>query len=213
MKSFDWEFERSRGQYLRSLRINPNNSTTLFYYSLLLSSLNELDTAISTARAAVSIDPLNPSVQENYIRILGFQRKFDEAYDYYITNQVALGQAEALPQILIELGDTIGGLQKTYEMIDTIPNFPEHLKLNIAEAIERKDGSMGFQVLVEMLQDKPQVLIAAGRYDEAFEILFEDVKLHDGGLTYLLVDPAFDPVRNDPRFKELVKQVGLDKYQ
>ena len=172
-----------------------------------------MDTAISTARAAVSIDPLNPSVQENYIRILGFQRKFDEAYDYYITNQVALGQAEALPQILIELGDTIGGLQKTYEMIDTIQNFPEHLKLKIAEAIERKDGSMGFQVLVEMLQDKPQVLIAAGRYDEAFKILFEDVKLHDGGLTYLLVDPAFDPVRNDPRFKELVKQVGLDKYQ
>ena len=52
--------------------------------------------------------------------------------------------------------------------------------------------------------------LALGNYDEAlvwFERAFEK---REGILQWLKVHPFFDPVRDDPRFKDLQRCVGLD---
>lgn len=60
----------------------------------------------------------------------------------------------------------------------------------------------------------PPYLIAAiyGALDEkdkAFEWLERADDERDSHITYLLLDPRMDPLRSDPRFKELVRRVGL----
>jgi len=49
---------------------------------------------------------------------------------------------------------------------------------------------------------------ALGEKDKAFELLikrFENREVRPGSL----IDPRFDPLRDDPRFEELVRRVGL----
>ena len=45
--------------------------------------------------------------------------------------------------------------------------------------------------------------------DNAFTWLEKAYEARDKGLTYLKVDPCLDPLRADPRFKDLEKRVGL----
>ena len=50
-----------------------------------------------------------------------------------------------------------------------------------------------------------------GRADEAFRELERGLKERDPWLVYLNVDPFYDNIRSDARFKEVVRRIGLPK--
>jgi hypothetical protein len=54
-------------------------------------------------------------------------------------------------------------------------------------------------------------LIYAGLGDneQAFVWLEKSLAARDKGMTYLKIDPCLDPLRSNPRFRELVRRVGL----
>ena len=47
-------------------------------------------------------------------------------------------------------------------------------------------------------------------YDEALSRLERGFKFRELSMVFLKVDPAFAPLRNDPRFKALIKKMHLD---
>jgi len=55
-----------------------------------------------------------------------------------------------------------------------------------------------------------QAYLGLDEYDRAFFWLKEAYKEQSNLLQFLKVHPIFDPVRNDPRFADLVRRVGLD---
>lgn len=55
------------------------------------------------------------------------------------------------------------------------------------------------------------VCFALGKNDQGFEWLDEAYENGDWWLSWLKISPLYDSVRSDPRFKALLKKVGLDK--
>jgi hypothetical protein len=53
------------------------------------------------------------------------------------------------------------------------------------------------------------VYVALGDKDQAFAWLDKSEKVRDGILVRLKVDSRFDGLHSDPRFAELVRQIGL----
>jgi len=51
--------------------------------------------------------------------------------------------------------------------------------------------------------------LGLGEYDQAFLWLEEAYKELSNILQFLKVHPFFDPVRDDPRFKDLLRRIGL----
>jgi hypothetical protein len=51
--------------------------------------------------------------------------------------------------------------------------------------------------------------ISAGMREEAFGALFQGLQIHEPGLLQVRADPDFDSIRNDPRYAELVRQIGF----
>jgi hypothetical protein len=52
--------------------------------------------------------------------------------------------------------------------------------------------------------------IVLGDYDQAFAMIERAREERRGWLAYLRVEPLFDPLRADPRFGALLKQMKLD---
>jgi hypothetical protein len=48
----------------------------------------------------------------------------------------------------------------------------------------------------------------AGETDKAFALLERAYEEHDGGML-MLKDPQFEPISSDPRYKDLLRRVGL----
>ena len=55
-----------------------------------------------------------------------------------------------------------------------------------------------------------QVYVALENFDEAMNQLELGYANHDAHMFWIKADPAFDPIRNEPRFKELLKKMHLD---
>ena len=48
-----------------------------------------------------------------------------------------------------------------------------------------------------------------GEKDKAFHWLEKAFEEREGALVYLSVNPIFDPLRSDPRYKDLARRMGL----
>jgi hypothetical protein len=51
---------------------------------------------------------------------------------------------------------------------------------------------------------------AVGDLDRAFEALERAYQARSAGLIYLHLDPGYEPLRGDPRYRDLVRRIGLE---
>ena len=73
--------------------------------------------------------------------------------------------------------------------------------IEVALAQRKTGGWSGFDIAAMYAE--------LGEKDPAFQWLNTALQEHDGDLVRLKTDPAFDAIRSDPRFAELVRKVGL----
>ena len=66
---------------------------------------------------------------------------------------------------------------------------------------EKYGGFMAYQIAC--------IYATRKNLDQAFYWLERAYKQHDGGLSDLKIDPYFRSLRNDPRYKRLLRKVGL----
>jgi hypothetical protein len=52
--------------------------------------------------------------------------------------------------------------------------------------------------------------VALGNFDEAMNQLELGYTYRETHMFWIKVDPEFDPIRNDPRFKALLKKMNLE---
>jgi serine/threonine-protein kinase len=107
-------------------------------------------------------------------------------------------------------------LEKTVAMMNRSPGSLEMLATAYAHAGRRQDAL----TLINELKQRRQkgyvpagvfinIYLALGDYDQAFFWCDEAYKEQSGILQWIKVAPFFDPVRNDPRFIDLIHRVGL----
>jgi tetratricopeptide (TPR) repeat protein len=119
---------------------------------------------------------------------------------------IAKGQAE----------EAIPVLEKVVSASDRSPGAIGVLVRAYAHAGRRSDA---LRLLTELKKRKQAGYVPAGAFvnaylglgenDEAFVWLEQAYKEQSNILQWLKVHPYFDPLRDDPRFKDLIRRVGL----
>jgi serine/threonine-protein kinase len=222
---YEWNWEWADREYKRALDLNPNNSHALARYSLFLSALDRHDEAISYANMAQERDPLSPTIRFAPGMALFYARRYDEAISAFQhladlpphslgpSDRVGLGRSfsavgrhsEAIAEIeaAIKQGGRLTAWLAEIGRIHALAGNPEEARrihLELSEGPARatvRPANLAF------------ISIALGDSTAAFEELERAIRQRSPTMLWANVDPRLDPIRNDPRFRDLIARIGL----
>ncbi|MDH5367215.1 MAG: tetratricopeptide repeat protein [Cyclobacteriaceae bacterium] len=208
-RTLEWDWEMARKLYQRALSIDPNNSQLNYYYGLLLASLNQVDSGLYYTEKAYGLDPLKPEIELGLIRMYNFSRNYDKGISFIINN----GKDDYISKTFLAEFLFLSNQEKQYINVlksmefDIAPPFEVYEKLGIKAFHREWHKQKGDMIMSGYFESTFQPLT------ESFSLLKKAVNEKKGWTVYLLVDPGFDHLRNDPRFDDLLIKMGLDVYK
>lgn len=204
----------------KALELNPNSASANTLYSELLFSLGRMEEAVQRARRAQELDPLNINAKAWAANVFFFARRYDEAVaqvQKVLEIEPKFGWAHSiLGRILIEKGmhrEGVAALRKAEELGFV---HPWHLGM-IGRAYVLMGNKVEAQKMLAELKemakknpfaDAPQSMIyaALGERARAIAALERGFKRGDD-MAVLRTAPWWDPLRSEPRYKALEREV------
>lgn len=219
-----WQWNDAEVEYKRALQLNPNDSAAHLGYASWLMCQGHMDEALAWSRRARELDPLGVTGVTTGL-ILFHARRYDESIrELRSVLAVRPDHAAALWLLgfaLIENhkpAEAIPLLQKAASGSGQSPGVIGGLVRAYAKAGQRTEA---LRVLNELKRRQKtgyvpaaafvDAYLALGERDQAFAWFERAYQEQAGFLQWLKVHPFFDPVRDDPRFKDLLHRVGLDQ--
>jgi eukaryotic-like serine/threonine-protein kinase len=221
LKLDGWDFATAEREYKRAIELNPNLARAHAGYSQYLSLMGRHEQAIAEIQRTRELDPLSPLGKSAVGERLRSARQYDQAIEAL---KKALEQDQSFPNMHRSLGrvyaakgqypEAIAAYQASIRLGQDTPIIQIYLGAAYALGGERERA----KAILKRLQTNNQyvspaklaVLHAAlGERDEAFASLERAYAARDLQLQFLGVDPDYDSLRSDPRFRDLVRRVGL----
>ena len=222
MRDYDWDWTHSEKECRLAVQLNPGYGYAHQAYAFLLSMLARHEEAIKEIKIARDIDPLAPRITANVGNLLYKARKYDQALEE-LRKAIELYPEHAFSHALIarvyialsRYEAAFTSLQ-TYEkaageepILDWAYLFAKWGKRIEAENMLTKAVEKSSQTYVPP-SSMAFIYGVLGDSDRAFSLLDRAFSERDVGLTFLKVEPWYDPLRSDPRFKALLKKMNLD---
>lgn len=214
-----WDWAGAEREYQRAIVLNPNLASARRTYGFFLSTMGRHDQAIAEVTRGRELDPLNPFATTMIGYRLFFARRYDEAIE---TLKPELQQGVSLTPLVLgytyaatgKYKEAIAAYQLAIERGDYSPSTQIYLGAAYAHAGDR-DRARGILKRLESGEryvspgELTILYIALGDREQAVRSLEKGFAARDLQLQFIGVDPAFDNLRSDPRFVDLLRRVGL----
>jgi len=229
---YDYDWGEAAREFQRALALNPSDANThLFYSNSYLSPLGRHEEAIAEMRTAIRLDPLSLPIQAFLGRTLVWARRYDQAL-------TQLKQVEQLnPNFPIvqerlahlytyrgEFSAAISAETKARLLTGEDPKVVMATEEALRSALAQH-GPAGYWHALLRLSQSPEnppeaydtsyglaiILARIGERDRAIEQLQRAYEERQLALTEIAIEPAFDELRADQRFAELLRRIGLSR--
>ncbi len=224
LAEYDWNWSEAEREFKRSIEINPNVALTHYQYGVAcLTPLGRFDEATNEIKRALDLEPLSVPAAANLASVYVFARKNDLAVEQ---GREALRLEPNHPTARWCLAFAYNASRMYAEAISicepTLRSDPgnqdclqivgyAYAKLGRrreAEEVIRKFEEIGrteYSVIY-----RPAVIHALlGDKEKAFAGLEKSFAAHDWDIGRIKVDPFVDSLRDDLRFKDLVRRMGF----
>jgi serine/threonine-protein kinase len=220
---YDWDWPGSLEDLERAVSISPSEAGAYLDLGWWHTVAGHFDRGIRYAEKAVELDPLN---LEYHIDLADFHRL---ARRY----EAALEMSRAVQQLYPDNSEThwIEGMihynQKNYRKAERAFQQASRLsegqtwaQLHLAMAMAKAGKEDEARVLLSELRSRPRQTAAApvefamaylalNERATALNLLEQAYQIRANWLISIKVDPVWDPLRGEPRFQALVKQMGF----
>jgi serine/threonine-protein kinase len=219
--TYDWDAATAEREFKQALALNPNYATAHGWYGLYLNEVGRFAEALTEMRRAQALDPLVLVHEANVGRSFYFARQFDQSVEAfqnlvrresnYWIGHALLGQTYLAQN---RYADAIRELERARRLS---PETPRNLGV-LGDAYGRAGRRRDAQALADQLARLGQsqyvspvytAMIRSGLGDNRGAIAALEQALADRSdwMILLNVDPAFDPLRNEPAFRDLLQRV------
>jgi TolB-like protein/Flp pilus assembly protein TadD len=209
------DFTRAREAYERALVLAPGNAWVLRASSEFLGNMGQFDEAMAAGRHAVALDPLYRSSHNVLGNTLYYARRYQEASAAY-SDAISLDPAHESTY-----GDRglayygLGDLKNASSSCETKPEYwtsQQCLAIVYDKLGRHADAEAQLARLKAAQGDSCAYQYAAiyaqwGDRPRALEWLDTAMRLRDPGLLGLKTDPLMDPLRKEPRFQAVMREL------
>ncbi len=209
--------------FKHSIELNGNYSNAHRFYAIYLVSMGRSEEAVREVRRSEELEPLSVSVKAHVAFIFYFARRYDEAVDAGkkaveldamspVAHQrlgSAYEQKGMFPEAIAEFQKAVDGSNRVQLAVTSLAHAfalagkrAEAEKL-LAELRERSGSEYVSSYLIA------EIYVALGEKEAAFKSLDKAYDERSIDLVLVKVDPRLDQLRDDPRFKDVLKRLNL----
>jgi tetratricopeptide (TPR) repeat protein len=224
-ENFDWDFPGAENRYKHALDLNPNYSTAHQWYGRLLFNKGRMDEGLIELKRAQELDPLSLVINSQLAWDYYFMSEYEKAIDQckkvleidpnFAYVHAVLGRVYVQKSLY---GAAIEEFQKAIDLSGGNRLYLAELGHAYALAGKTEEANKILEELQRFSKQKyadasyiAMVYVGAGEIDGAFQWLEKAFEERAFGLTLLKIEPRFDRIRSDQRYKALLKKMGLDK--
>jgi tetratricopeptide (TPR) repeat protein len=222
---FNYERDQESGvkEVRRAIELNPNYPRAHQLYGEILNSLGEFDAAAGELRQALELDPLSAVLHAVDAQTSYYARRFEEAIQkcresleiepVFAFAHYVLGLAS---EQLGRFEDAVEHLQKPLEVARASPMI--HAELGRAYALWGKEAEAR-QILHELERTREERYVPAYSFAQIYAGLDDSERAllwlerayeeRSARMMFMRVDPAFDALRSDPKFQDLLRRARL----
>jgi TolB-like protein/DNA-binding winged helix-turn-helix (wHTH) protein/Tfp pilus assembly protein PilF len=221
-ENFDYDWETAEKEYRRAIELNPNYATAHHWYAEFLSLQGRFPEALAEIARARELDPLSLIIAADNGVILCYARQYDASIAQFRAvkeMEPAFSRAHMVIAPYVEKHQFADALAELEQW--EAPGGKSAWTWAWRAFIYGRSGQthQARQALAQVKQfyDHGQsspdpmlwALIGVGDRDKAFVWFEKAYADHSNVLTSLKVNPAFDTLRSDPRFQNLMRRVRL----
>jgi eukaryotic-like serine/threonine-protein kinase len=218
-----WRWEEAEQEFKRAIELNPNYPNAHHWYSLCLLDLGRIAEAKAEIKRAHELDPLSLIIgttvtyaylAEGDAKFAGAQsKKVVELDPNFSRGHEYLGLAYLKEA---RYSEAIAELQKAVELSGRERWPLRDLGYGYAISGKRAEAEAIIKELVgkyengrALGQDLAAVYAGLGEKDQAFAWLEKDFQTRSGLLAWTRWTPAFESLRSDPRYTDLLRRMGF----
>ncbi|HWP43668.1 MAG TPA: winged helix-turn-helix domain-containing protein [Blastocatellia bacterium] len=220
---YDWQWQAAEREFKKAIELNPSYPMAHQGYGLFLIAMGRFEEAKAAHARALELDPISPLLITTAGFPFYFAGQYDEAIEQY---KISLEVEPNFGLTHASLGDayTHKGM---YE--EAVLEYERGMvlfgrKVSFLTSLGHVYGLSGNVAAARQILEEIQALaetryvsplsiaivhIGLGEKDAAFDWLQKSFDERSNRLVYLNVQPTFNPIRSDSRFKRLLARVGL----
>jgi len=220
---FDWNWSAAEKEFERAIELNPNYPTAHFWRAVYLASMGRIRDALVEMHRAQELDPLSLPVVAIGGWIFCLARQYDQAVEQSrkaILMDPSYALAHSYLGLALEqkglLTQAIAEFRKGFRLSGGLPLHLAYMGHAYAVADEKHKAEEALHELKNLSKRKyvsglEMALLYAGLRNkkEAFAWLQKAYDERARLPLFLKMDPAFDNLRSDPRFGQLLSRIGL----
>lgn len=222
--NYDFDWDNSDRQFRRAIELNPNYVTAHHWYSQFLNVVKRFDESEAEIKKALQLDPTSLIINVDYGGMLYYSRRYDQAVAHYrktleFEPRFALAHQElGRAYIFLQRYDeAVAEFNQAIEISGRRPYLLALLGYTYGMSGRRTETDKLLQEL-EALNKQRIVLpfnfitIYLGLNDKkkAMEWMEKNFKERQSALIVLSIEPRYDPLRSEPRFQEMLKELKLN---
>ncbi len=220
---YDWDFAGAEKSFKRALELNPNYATAHQWFGEFIMALGRFDEARTHLERAAQIDPVSPimfssmaglyDLQGDADNEIGQARKVLEIDPNFAYGYFYLGMGFEGKGMDAEASEA---LAKTMTLFGEPPECAEEVK-----AAFKKNGLKGWwKKRLEQVETRPHLKNFQAYFKALIQIRLDDkqgaleslnraFQQRERSFVYVKYEGRFAPLRDDPRFQDLLRRIGL----
>ena len=219
----DWNWTEAEKEFKRALELNPNSSRAHDGYSGYLRAIGRTEEAIKEKLHALELDPLDVNLILGVGTHYAFAGRYNEAVEY-LRKALEMSPDHVLSQFWLAFVYEEKGMHEE-AAAEMVKYLTLQQKTELADVFERIYEKEGYKAAVtfldrkivdeELKRSRPDSHLLSykyarlGEHDKAFQWLERAYEDRTPLLLRLRIDPDFDPIRDDPRFQDLLRRMNF----